>query len=236
MSSKQKSWSRPIRFWTAKKMELRWQSASLSEFFQNYKKNTKPFAIALVGFSKAFDSVSHNAKMSTFELIYQISTNMAYRLHQGPLRWKLYNLRLRTNTSKKKDTTRGSFKSTSLQPCTRWSSAYGSFEHLIQRKRLNTIAYADDLLIAAKDLRFLQMVLQRVEDEAEKLGISINAKKSKLISCLSVPKEKKIICRIKDQLVSKAGVIRQLEFNKTVRYLGVDFNRHGVKTWNTFGK
>ena len=36
--------------------------------------------------------------------------------------------------------------------------------------------------------------------------------------------------------MSKAGTIKQLEINETVRYQGVDFNRHGVTTWNTFGK
>ena len=93
----------------------------LTRIFSKLKKNTKPFAIALVGFSKAFDSVRHKAKVSTFELR-SVPTwlidSMTYR-HQGHLRWKLYNLRWRTNTSKKKDTTKGLFKSTSLQPCTR---------------------------------------------------------------------------------------------------------------------
>ena len=37
----------------------------LTRVFQSYKKNTKPFAIALVDFNKAFDSVSHNAIVST---------------------------------------------------------------------------------------------------------------------------------------------------------------------------
>ena len=37
----------------------------LTRVFQSYKKNTKPFVIALVNFKKAFDSVSHNAKVST---------------------------------------------------------------------------------------------------------------------------------------------------------------------------
>ena len=97
---------------------------------------------------------------------------------------------------------------------------------------MNTLAYADDLLLAAEDLRSLQMVLQKVEDVA-KLGFSINAKKSELISWSSVPKEKKIMWRVQD---SKAGIIKQLEYNETARYLGVDFDRRGVKTWNTFGK
>ena len=35
---------------------------------------------------------------------------------------------------------------------------------------------------------------------------------------------------------SKAGIIKQLEYNETARYLGVDFDRRGVKTWNIFGK
>ena len=50
-----------------------------------------------------------------------------------------------------------------------------------------------------------------------------------------MPKEN-ISSRITDQLVPKAGVKNQLEFNETVRYLGKDFNRHSVKTWKTFGK
>ena len=73
-------------------------------------------------------------------------------------------------------------------------------------RTLNTIAYADNLLLAA-----------------EKLGLPITAKKSRLICWSSMPKEN-ISGRIKDQLVPKAGVMKQLEFIETVRYLGVDFN------------
>ena len=90
-------------------------------------------------------------------------------------------------------------------------------------RTLNTIAYADNLL-ASEGLRSLQIVLQGVEDGAEKLGLPITAKKSRLICSSSMPKEN-ISRRIKDQLVPKVGVMNQLEFKETVRrYLGVDFN------------
>ena len=38
---------------------------------------------------------------------------------------------------------------------------------------MNTIAYADSLLLAAEGLRSLQMVLQRVEKAADKLGLPL---------------------------------------------------------------
>ena len=209
----------------------------LTRVFRGYKKNAKPFAIALIDFSKAFDSVSHQAIVNTLER------------RKVPKWIREYVSSLYSGSSTLLDGTlirpkRGIRQGDQLSPLL-FNLVLGEVLRTIPEdfglidgpnQRVSTIAYADDLLLAAEDLRSLQHILRRVEEEAAKLGLKINAKKSRLISWTSVPKQKKIVCRDEDHITTQAGTIRQLKDNEIAKYLGVNFNRHGITTWSSFGR
>ena len=122
--------------------------------FQSYKKNTKPFAIALVDFSKAFDSVSHNAIVSTLVrrsvrtwLIHYIKDlyDESCTILDGELRHPKRGIRQGDPSSPLL------FNLAQDEVLCMVPSNTGLKE---DGRTLNTIAYADDLSLAAEDKWF----------------------------------------------------------------------------------
>ena len=53
----------------------------------------------------------------------------------------------------------------------------------IARRNINNLRYADDTTLMAESEEELKSLLMKVKEESEKVGLKVNAKKTKIMAC-----------------------------------------------------
>ncbi|KAK2577612.1 hypothetical protein KPH14_012895 [Odynerus spinipes] len=96
--------------------------------------------------------------------------------------------------------------------------------------RINSIAYADDVLLFSASKWGLQTSLGLVESRAEEMGLRLNAGKCSVLSFVPSGKEKKIkIISTPTFRLQDGSLLPQIGTTSEWRYLGVDFQPAGPK-------
>jgi len=96
--------------------------------------------------------------------------------------------------------------------------------------RINSIAYADDVLLFAATKWGLQTSLRVVEDKAREMGLLFQGKKCSVLSLVPSGREKKIKIMTTPQFRLRDGTwLPQLDTAAEWRYLGVDFRPAGPR-------
>lgn len=96
--------------------------------------------------------------------------------------------------------------------------------------RINSIAYADDVLLFAATRWGLQTLLRVVEDKAREMGLLFQGKKCSVLSLVPSGREKKIKIVTTPQFQLRDGSwLPQLDTAAEWRYLGVDFRPAGPR-------
>lgn len=96
--------------------------------------------------------------------------------------------------------------------------------------RINSIAYADDVLLFAATKWGLQTCIRVVEDTAREMGLLFQAKKCSVLSFVPSGREKKIkIVTTPEFRLRDGSLLPQLDTVAEWRYLGVDFRPAGPK-------
>lgn len=96
--------------------------------------------------------------------------------------------------------------------------------------RINSIAYADDVLLFAATGWGLQTSIRVVEDKAREMGLFFQAKKCSVLSLVPSGREKKIKIVTGPQFRLRDGTfLPQLDTTAEWRYLGIDFRPAGPR-------
>lgn len=96
--------------------------------------------------------------------------------------------------------------------------------------RINSIAYADDVLLFAATKWGLQSSIQMVENTAREMGLLFQAKKCSVLSLVPSGREKKIkIVTTPEFRLRDGSTLPQLDTTAEWRYLGVDFRPAGPR-------
>jgi len=96
--------------------------------------------------------------------------------------------------------------------------------------RINSITYADDVLLFAATKWGLQTCLRVVEDKAREMGLLFQGKKCSVLSLVPSGREKKIKILTIPQFRLRDGTwLPQLDTAAEWRYLGVDFRPAGPR-------
>lgn len=104
----------------------------------------------------------------------------------------------------------------------------------LDESRLDTLAYADDVLLFAGSVWGLQKALRAVEDKAREHGLNFNAQKCSVLSLVPSGKVKKIkVVTTPTFQLGEGTFIPQITTTDEWRYLGIDFCPTGPKKVKT---
>lgn len=193
---------------------------------QAHDENT-PTALLLLDLSKAFDTVDHNAILRAATKAGIPPPLLHYLSHQySTATVKLGEVTIPVN--------RGVRQGDPLSPLlfilvmeevVAWAKR--DLGVLLGSVKIDSLAYADDLVLAASNHWDLQRKLEGLQKGLQKVGLSLNHKKSRSITIAKDGKRKTMLLLPK-QYSTTGGEISAMSTEDEARYLGLTFTWKGM--------
>lgn len=161
---------------------------SIQVLIQNCKDVQKDIFICFVDYEKAFDKVRHS---KLIEILQKLDINQKDLRCIQKLYWEQKAvIRVGTELSEEIDITRGVRQGCILSPLLFNVYSEEIFQHLeninagvkVNGVNINNIRYADDTALIADSLEGLELLLQKVNQYSQELGLSINIAKTKFMT------------------------------------------------------
>ena len=135
------------------------------------------FYVVFIDFTKAFDYIDRELIQEKVEETLGIN-NVWTKTAKSILRWNEVNVSDNRSTSEPILQTNGVLQGDPLSPLL-FILAAEEIIRLTQRERINSYAYADDIVVGSKDITKLQETMDIVEEWCTKLKFEINVEKHK---------------------------------------------------------
>lgn len=209
--------------------------AVLASLLMDARSCRRELHVASLDFAKAFDSVSHNAitnALAGLGLPHGLINYIGQVYARSSTMFEVRGVR-----SELSYIGRGVRQGDPLSPvlfCLVIDMVMRSIPadvgYQLGEHRINSIAYADDVLLFAATRWGLQTSLGVVEDRAREMGLLFQAKKCSVLSLVPSGREKKIKILTAPQVRLRDGSwLPQMDTTAEWRYLGVDFRPAGPK-------
>lgn len=201
-------------------------TALLHTILRKVHNSRKPCAMLFLDVAKAFDTVSH-------QTLFRVASAMGL---PPPLVNYLRHLYSRSTVKVADKVTkcgRGVRQGDPLSPLlfimvmeeiVREALPEVGFD--LDGQRVDSLAYADDLVLLAEKSPRLQEKLQRLTEALRKAGMSLNARKSYGLTITKVSKRKQMVI-LPTTYECEGEAIKPMGTDDSVRYLGLHFNWKG---------
>jgi len=203
--------------------------AVLASLLMDARSRRRELHAASLDFAKAFDSVSHGAIINTLAGLGLLHGLIDYVRHVYAHSSTMFEVRgVRSELS---GIGRGVRQGDPLSPvlfCLVVDVVMRTIPtdvgYQLGEHRINSIAYADDVLLFAATKWSLQTSLRVVEDKAREMGLLFQGEKCSVLSLVPSGREKKIKILTTPQFRLRDGTwLSQLDIAAEWRYLGIDF-------------
>jgi hypothetical protein len=198
----------------------------IKTLIQQYKKNRKPIYACLIDLHKAFDSVCHEAMF--YKLLSLGMNGSVYRIIKDMYSKTKLQVHVGTGLTDSFNSVMGVKQGDNLSP-TLFNIFLNDLPNIFDEKcnpvqldclQINSLLYADDLVILSESVSGLQCCLNKMENYCNKWGLMINTKKTKVIT-FNPPKTNLNTFTLDNTT---------LEVVNEITYLGVTLTKNGSFT------
>lgn len=209
--------------------------AVLASLLMDARSRRRELHVASLDFAKAFDSVSHGALSNTLADLGLPHGLIDYIEHIYVHSSTVFEVRgVRSEPSHIGRGVRQGDPLSSVLFClvvdVILRSIPADVGYQLGEHRINSIAYADDVLLFAATKWGLQTSVRVVEDMAGEMGLLLQAKKCSVLSLVPSGREKKIkILTAPEFRLRDGSWLTQLDTSAEWRYLGVNFRPAGPR-------
>lgn len=198
----------------------------------NARREKSELHMASIDLSKAFDSVAHG---SVLEAINDLGCPGPFVQYMTKIYGNASTILQYDSSVMRTEVKKGVLQGDPLSPALfnyvmdrALAALSNNLGYSLGNKKLNCVAYADDIILLNGSKAGLQLNLLELVNALRKLGLKVNTQKSWALSQVPLGKEKKIVVLTDPQFSINDMPLRQIGVLDTWNYLGIQFKGTSV--------